>query len=285
MSDTPPGITPPPIPQWYYRPGVPPPGLSIPSSPARVGSATTGDGPAAARRWIPGFRSGHRWKAAIACLFYGFGLLGTVVGLVTAQWALAGFYLSVLATGVLIASLLSYRRAAPANVLIAAGLAIALGGLGVSAVNTVQQPATPRQRLAATSPPTQPPASAQAAIAQATPSATTPPTQTPTPTATPTPTPTRTPVSRAAPRPATPPPAPTTRDLCGAPSNPWGYNLCGGATISNPPGSFCTYFSCIANFWKGRGYVIECADGMYSKSGGIRGSCSYHGGDLRTLYQ
>jgi hypothetical protein len=31
--------------------------------------------------------------------------------------------------------------------------------------------------------------------------------------------------------------------------------------------------------------VIECTDGMYSKSGGIRGSRSYHGGDLRALYQ
>ncbi len=34
----------------------------------------------------------------------------------------------------------------------------------------------------------------------------------------------------------------------------------------------------------GRGYVIEWSDGMYSKSGGIQGSCSHHQGNGRTLY-
>jgi hypothetical protein len=29
--------------------------------------------------------------------------------------------------------------------------------------------------------------------------------------------------------------------------------------------------------------VMECQDGMYSKSGGRSGSCSYHGGNLRPL--
>jgi hypothetical protein len=57
-----------------------------------------------------------------------------------------------------------------------------------------------------------------------------------------------------------------------------------GSLISAPPGNFCAYFACIGNFWNGRGYVEECQDGMFSKSGGIQGSCSYHGGNQRPLY-
>jgi hypothetical protein len=74
-------------------------------------------------------------------------------------------------------------------------------------------------------------------------------------------------------------------ELCGAPSNPWGYNFCGrGGYITAPPSDFCSYFGCIANFPNGVGYVIECADHMYSKSGGRQGSCSHHGGNNRVLY-
>jgi hypothetical protein len=73
--------------------------------------------------------------------------------------------------------------------------------------------------------------------------------------------------------------------LCGAPANPYGYNFCGGATISNPPSDICSYLSCIANFWNGRGYIEQCNDGKFSKSGGIQGSCSYHGGNRRPLYR
>lgn len=73
-------------------------------------------------------------------------------------------------------------------------------------------------------------------------------------------------------------------NLCGAPANPWNYNFCGGAFISSPSSNFCSSFNCIASFWSGRGYVMECADLTYSKSGGIRGSCSYHGGNYRALY-
>ena len=130
--------------------------------------------------------------------------------------------------------------------------------------------------------------SSPAAHVSATPTAVVSQTPTSTPTPTPTPTPTQTPVPTpppaAAPAPP-PPPPPAPKNLCGAPSNPWGFNFCGGATITSPPGNFCQYFNCIGNFWNGRGYVIECQDGTYSKSGGIRGSCSYHGGDLRPLYQ
>jgi hypothetical protein len=73
---------------------------------------------------------------------------------------------------------------------------------------------------------------------------------------------------------------------CGAPSNPWRYNFCGGSVISDPPTSFCNYFSCIPSFWSStNGYVEQCSDGMFSHSGGRRGSCSYHGGNYRPLYQ
>jgi hypothetical protein len=65
--------------------------------------------------------------------------------------------------------------------------------------------------------------------------------------------------------------------------NPWGYNWYCCNYITNPPSAFCSYFSCIGNFWNGRGYVIQCEDGMFSKSGGIQGSCSYHGGNYRAL--
>lgn len=79
----------------------------------------------------------------------------------------------------------------------------------------------------------------------------------------------------------TQPPAPTP---CANPCNPWGYNFSPGNYITSPPASFCSYFACIASFWNGAGYVMECQDTMYSKSGGVRGSCSQHGGDLRALY-
>jgi hypothetical protein len=68
--------------------------------------------------------------------------------------------------------------------------------------------------------------------------------------------------------------------LCGAPPNPYGYNLCGvGNEITNPPRDICTFFKCIDNFWHGNGYMVECGDGKYSKSGGIEGACSYNEGE------
>jgi hypothetical protein len=86
------------------------------------------------------------------------------------------------------------------------------------------------------------------------------------------------------PPPPPPQPPPQPASTCGAPANPWGYNFCGGNTIALPAPEFCNYFNCIANFWNGRGYVMQCADGAFSKSGGVQGSCSYHGGNSRPLY-
>ena len=116
------------------------------------------------------------------------------------------------------------------------------------------------------------------------------PTPSPTPEQVPTPAPTATPIPQPTqpptPRP-TQPPAPTQPPVhTGVNGNPWGYDFTPGNYIYAPPANFCTsgYFNCIGNFWNGRGYVDECVDGMYSKSGGIQGACSRHGDELKPLY-
>jgi hypothetical protein len=133
---------------------------------------------------------------------------------------------------------------------------------------------------------------------QSTPTPTTPPQQaailvSPTATFVPTPTPTQTPTSKPTPTQTiapTPTPKPTqpphTPTPCpGVNCNPWGYNFSSpGNYIYSPPSAFCSYFSCINNFPNGHGYVVECKDSRYSKSGGIQGACSTHGGVLRPLY-
>lgn len=74
--------------------------------------------------------------------------------------------------------------------------------------------------------------------------------------------------------------------VTGVNGNPWGYNYSCCHLIRHPAGSICTYFSCIKSFWRQtRGYVEQCRDGMISHSGGRRGSCSWHGGNQRPLYQ
>jgi len=67
-------------------------------------------------------------------------------------------------------------------------------------------------------------------------------------------------------------------------NNPWDYNFSCCHLIDNPPSNFCDYFNCIATFWNGQGYVVECSDTMYSLSGGRQGVCSHHGGFYRNLY-
>jgi hypothetical protein len=108
----------------------------------------------------------------------------------------------------------------------------------------------------------------------------------PTPTQKPKPTPIPTHAPLPTPRPTQPPPKPT--PCPGINCNPWGYNFSPGNKIFNPPSSFCTYFNCIPSFWgsddPGDGYINECVDGTYSQSGGERGDCSSHGGELRPLY-
>jgi len=111
------------------------------------------------------------------------------------------------------------------------------------------------------------------------------PTDTPVPTQVPTAVPTQapTPIPTKAPAPTpvpTQPPAQT-----GLNGNPWGYDLNTGNLIYSPPADFCNYFSCVGTFWtKTNGYVDECSDGTYSHSGGVRGTCSRHGGEAQPLY-
>ncbi|MGK5552232.1 hypothetical protein ACSNOI_11505 [Actinomadura kijaniata] len=78
---------------------------------------------------------------------------------------------------------------------------------------------------------------------------------------------------------------PRTRQLCGAPSNPYGYTFCGGTFIYDPPSEICSHFACIGNFWNGKGYLVQCRDGEYSMSGGRRGACSHHDGVGRPVYR
>jgi len=81
------------------------------------------------------------------------------------------------------------------------------------------------------------------------------------------------------------PAATPTANLCDAPVNPWNYTYCGGQQIRNPASNLCNVFACIPSFWnQTRGYVMQCRDGLLSHSGGIRGSCSDHGGNWRPLY-
>jgi hypothetical protein len=91
------------------------------------------------------------------------------------------------------------------------------------------------------------------------------------------------------PRPSSVPPLPPPQAapvaLCGAPPNPDGLEYCAGSLVTSPPQDVCNYFTCIANFWNGRGYMVECKDTEVSMSGGIRGACSYHHGELRPVYK
>lgn len=43
--------------------------------------------------------------------------------------------------------------------------------------------------------------------------------------------------------------------------------------------SFCDTHACIPNFGNGRGYIVQCTDGMWSHSGGMQGACADHGGE------
>lgn len=105
---------------------------------------------------------------------------------------------------------------------------------------------------------------------------------TPTPAATSSPPPRPTPASTPSAEPNWPTPLPAQTapvstgkppvKLCGAPSNPWGYNLCGGSLLYNPAPAFCSYFTCTRMWDQASGYVVECQDGGYSRSSGP-GAC------------
>ena len=52
-----------------------------------------------------------------------------------------------------------------------------------------------------------------------------------------------------------------------------------GSTSHAADAEFCSTHGCIANFPNGNGYVVQCADGEWSHSGGLSGACSDHGGE------
>ncbi|GII93124.1 hypothetical protein Ssi02_33550 [Sinosporangium siamense] len=72
-------------------------------------------------------------------------------------------------------------------------------------------------------------------------------------------------------------------DRCGAPDNNWGLHYCAspGNLVTSAPAGLCDsgIFECIPNFNNGTGHIVVCSDGKLSKSGGIGGSCSSHGGN------
>lgn len=112
------------------------------------------------------------------------------------------------------------------------------------------------------------------------------PTPKPTPTATPTPETTQAPVQQPAQQPATQSQPQQSAPVTGVNNNPWGYDFNPGSLIYNPNSGFCGYFSCVSTFWTATsGYVVECGNGEYSHSGGVRGACSRDGGVEATLYQ
>jgi hypothetical protein len=240
-------------------------------------------------RFVPGFRSGRWPLAVIASILYLTCAAGAIAGIGRGSLAVAGFWLSLAALGV-VATYLVWYRAQPRLLLPLAGaFVIAMGTCTASAANAPTAGTGPGTANRAVPTATAAATAVSTALATPTPVPTPTATSTPTPTATPPPTPAPTPTAAVAapvhatstpPAPAPPPPP----NLCGAPPNPWGYNFCGGGTIGSPAAGFCSYFACIKNFPNGRGYVEECADGMYSRSGGIQGSCSSHGGNQRPLY-
>jgi hypothetical protein len=52
-----------------------------------------------------------------------------------------------------------------------------------------------------------------------------------------------------------------------------------GNTGNTGSGDFCSTHTCIPNFPNGTGYIVQCADGEWSHSGGRPGACSDHGGE------
>jgi hypothetical protein len=153
--------------------------------------------------------------------------------------------------------------------------ASASGDLTSPSSTAVSTTATP------TIPSAPPDTSSATALATSTPSQTAAPTS-------PSPTYTTAPKPKPKPKPK-PSPSPTHKavSLCGAPTNPWGFNFCGRGHSIRPsalPDAVCSYFDCIPSFYDGNGYMVECRDASYSMSGGIQGACSHHGGVWREVY-
>jgi hypothetical protein len=70
-------------------------------------------------------------------------------------------------------------------------------------------------------------------------------------------------------------------------NNPWDYTFTNtGKPLFKPNTAICNYLACIPSFWTStNSYVDECADGMFSHSGGVQGACSHHGGEATVVYE
>lgn len=67
--------------------------------------------------------------------------------------------------------------------------------------------------------------------------------------------------------------------------NPWGFSFCGpGPRVTRGPQTFCSVFQCVPDFWKMKGYIVQCAGGEYSHAGGVPGACFFHGGVSHVVY-
>src|SRR5437588_2433198 len=244
------------------------------------------------KEWgIPGFRSGTPWKQLIASA--GYSLFVVWLAVADGKRGATFFALAVLTVALLAANAWNIRSRLPLLGSKSRGAAsLGWGVFGIVLIFAWALAAASETPTAASSATNL--VRGSGGVGGGAPTTTAEPSRTPRPTATPTPTSTPTPTPTPTPRPATPvpvaatkapaPPPPAT-NTCGAPNNPWGYNFCGGNVISNPPSSFCSYFSCIASFWTTtNGYVEQCVDGLFSHSGGRSGSCSHHGGNRRPLY-
>ncbi len=84
----------------------------------------------------------------------------------------------------------------------------------------------------------------------------------------------------AAPTPTRTRPAP---GRCGAPANPFGYDFCAGERIREPATGICDWFACVPGFWAGRGWLVQCRDGMVSRTGGQPDVCAGHQGLRRVV--
>ncbi len=113
----------------------------------------------------------------------------------------------------------------------------------------------------------------------------------------PTPTPISQPTQPPAPQPTQPPAPQPTQAPASQPTqppaatgfngNPWGYDFNPGTLLTAPDPEFCDgkYFQCVTTFWKDtNGYVVQCNNGLFSHSGGVRGACSRDGGPGKPLY-
>jgi hypothetical protein len=59
----------------------------------------------------------------------------------------------------------------------------------------------------------------------------------------------------------------------------WHSTIPKSSPVRIPAAAFCAHHPCIANFFNGTGYIVQCSDGMWSHSGGRPGACSDHGGE------